>query len=91
MSKSFGKRKKKPEQHTQCFLAVCNAHIDEIKGAGVNKKCKKKFTKYMNRMIEIMNGNCPKCLNTTVRIPPITLLGQLVENCNRMRSPSRCR
>lgn len=58
MSIPFGKSKKKPEQNAACFLGVCSAFIDDTKGSNVNKKARKKFDKYMSRMVEIMNGKC---------------------------------
>lgn len=60
MSIPFGKRKKTPEHNAQCFLGVCRNYIDEAIGNDFNKKAKKKFDKYMERMIEIMEGKCKK-------------------------------
>lgn len=67
MSVPFGTRKKKPEQHAACFIAVCDAYVSEKMGIEFNKKSAGRFQKYMERMLEIMGGKCKKCPNTTVR------------------------
>lgn len=60
--------KKTPEHNIACWLGCLEAKINEAKEQEYNKKALKKYEKYTNRMIEIMNGNFKKCLNTSVSL-----------------------
>lgn len=56
MSIPFGKMKKSPQQNVQCFLASVEAYINDAKGEDFNKKARKKYDKYISRMLDIIGG-----------------------------------
>ena len=56
MSIPFGKMKKSSQQNIQCFLASVEAYINDTKGEDFNKNARKKYDKYIARVIDITGG-----------------------------------